>query len=167
VTLNYALVHTEFADFVYQTAGKVVRHLDLGGLVPATDLQNVWATAFLALWVTWFQPVVLRLSFWRCVTWICLPLILVLPLPFFEPEGWVLGAYTFAAMAVPGVALVSSRRPWWVIFPAAACDVAIFWLGHFESEGCWAAGKIAYGAILLWGTHRIDRGKTPDHLSDG
>jgi len=149
----FYLIQLGLSDWIYRTAGIVERQINTGSLIPNGMLQKLWAISTLWMFFTWFQPVVLRLPFWRGIAWLCIPLIIIIAFAPTNPDPWALRAYGFAIAASPGVALIRERSRWWVIFPAAACDAAAA-TDSLDGNNWWI-GSLVYAAIILFGTRKI------------
>jgi hypothetical protein len=148
--VSFYLIKLGLDDWVYHVAGKAERQINTGSLIPTGMFQRLWAISTLWLFVTWFQPVLLRLPFWRALAWICIPLIVILAFAPTNQDGWTVRAYGFAIAASPAVALIGERSRWWVIILAAACDAA---MDSLDSNNWWV-GSLVYAAVILFGSRK-------------
>jgi hypothetical protein len=135
-------------------------------------LYPSWNSFLPNLVVVWFQPILLRLSTQRILTWLGISTVgAAVTAILISQNGSTYWMFLyFLKASLPGFALIGARSRPWLILPAAALQVfmdsvlqLMYWLGRdrfFDSDDTISvvtdvAASVLYGAVLLYGTRQL------------
>jgi len=128
--------------------------------LPVATLQLAWLSCLVSLILSWYQPVLLRLSLIRGVLWLCAPLVVTFIAEFtgIRSRPWVFRMHDFVLLFLPTLALIGIRKPFLGLVLAAAASGATIHLGRFRYN--WVMADAVYASIIILGTSRIPK-RTP------
>ncbi len=123
------------------------------------------------LFLTWFEPIILRLNLWRAVAWVLLRIGLLLCADYSWPyRGISTDAAVYLLWSVATVPLLHGRRTRpWASIPAASLSLIVWELLKLmpSAPPAWfgvAAVPFPYAAVMLYCTRLVGQA-TPDSVT--
>ena len=153
VALNFGV-----GEAVYERSIVFASKLGSWLAIPWRTLAFVWDSSATLFVITWFQPLLLRLSTPRAIGWIALSCVLpaVIGGLTTTPETYIL--VLTCALSLTGLTLIGCRtRPWMTVVGAMAYAAVFLLTANAPIRGlpALALGSLPYGGILLYGTRLL------------
>jgi hypothetical protein len=127
------------------------------------NMIEIWAMSASLLVLVWFQPVLLQLRPMRGVGWISAITVAPAVFALCHPGGIdgltdFFGYILFLSVALTWLFLIDQRtRPWMSVVAGAACSGTLTLLqGVVPPAMAIGFANVALGAVLLYGTQRIE-----------